>query len=180
MSSSRSRCSATACSLSGPRTAIQKRSVTVLVSTSFTVGRFAPSPSSLRCLLIAEPGREREAVRAIGGELLGHPLGELRRAVVVQRERSLLVGRQAAAPHRDERLAVGLDDVDLRDAGLGRGLEDAVAGEDFVVLVDHDRPRGPDLFDGFEEEPRAALRPRAPIRRIRFEVRDRDGRFLRS
>lgn len=81
----------------------------------------------------------------------------------------MVVG-QAAAPDRDERLPVHVDDADLRDAGLDRRRRDAVPGENQIVLVDDDRPGGADRAQGVHGHGEIAGGMGPAIRRVGVQV----------
>ena len=76
------------------------------------------------------------------------PGRQIRGAVVSESEADLLLLREPGAAHRDDLVALCLNDADVADAGSLGALDSAVAGEDAVLLVDNDGASGAVALQG--------------------------------
>ena len=76
------------------------------------------------------------------------PGRQIRGAVVSESEADLLLLREAGAAHRDDLVALCLDNADVADAGCLRALDRAVAGKDAIFLVNNDGSSGAVTLQG--------------------------------
>jgi len=103
---------------------------------------------------------------------IGIPLGQLRRAIVVEREPRLLLLAQAGAPYRHDGVAVGIHHNDALDPGLCRGLDRGIAREHDVVLVHNYGAPGPNLTQRRLDHPDVPRGVASCILGIRGQVSD--------